>query len=390
MNYVDPTGLWVQVGATIWEAQRGDTLWGLSEIVYGNGSLWTTFGYQDSHTNLQVGEIIDVTGWGRVGRNMGGYVDLYGGGQLYPIVDQMPTYTYTPPAPAPSKPSPPAANTPTQPTPSNPGNNASSSTSSPGNGGGGNKPSSKPNTGSGSNGKNEIYGPPVPVVPEYKPPITQPILPISPAPITGPVDGGPLSGIIHAGEAIADAIPGVDTAAIGGFFLDFDKIGETYHAKVDCWQAHFGYNDLYDFAFSLGTTMDKAKFDFKSGKKEYILWAWKGDYINLGAGAEMGIYERATFLGIKLPHWKVNKDLAMKMTLKLYYCGKKVVDYAPREKQWWITGFNPNYTVYSIAFLTAIYTVTFNTKKMYDDFYDAWGKNFRWTFEGNRTATLRF
>jgi len=162
VNYVDPTGLWVQVGDTIWEAQRGDTLWGLSEIVYGNGSLWTTFGYQDSHTNLQVGEIIDVTGWGRVGRNMGGYVDLYGGGQLHPIVDQMPTYTYTPPAPAPSKPSPPAANTPTQPTPSNPGNNASSSTSSPGNGGGGNKPSSKPNTGSGGNGKNEIYGPPVP------------------------------------------------------------------------------------------------------------------------------------------------------------------------------------------------------------------------------------
>ena len=79
-------------------------------------------------------------------------MDLYGGGQLYPIVDQMPTYTYTPPTPAPSKPSPPAANTPTQPTPSNPGNNASSSTSSPGNGGGGGNKggSTKPNTGSGS------------------------------------------------------------------------------------------------------------------------------------------------------------------------------------------------------------------------------------------------
>ncbi len=178
MNYVDPTGLWAQVGDTLWEAQRGDTLWGLSEIVYGNGSLWTRFGYQDSHTNLQVGEIIDVTGWGRVGRNMGGYVDLYGGGQLYPIVDQMPTYTYTPPTPAPSKPSPPAANTPTQPTPSNPGNNASSSTSTPGNGGGGNKPSSKPNTGSGSNGKNEIYGPPVPpnlYGPPYLPTFPKPL-----------------------------------------------------------------------------------------------------------------------------------------------------------------------------------------------------------------------
>lgn len=24
----------------------------------------------------------------------------------------------------------------------------------------------------------------------------------------------------------------------------------------------------------------------------YIIWAWKGDYINLGAGAETGIYKK--------------------------------------------------------------------------------------------------
>lgn len=286
-----------------------------------------------------------------------------------------------PPKPEPVKPASPAANTPTQPTPSNPQNNAASSTSSPGNGGGG----AASNLGTSGN-KPPTIKPTIPV-PEYKPPVTQSGFPT--VPITGPVDGGPLSGIIHAGIAAVDT--SIDTTVLGAKFLDFEKIGDTYHAKVDCWQSHFGYNDLYDFVFSLGTTMDKDKFDFKSGKKEYILWAWKGDYINLGAGAEMGIYERMTVFGIGLPHWKVNKDLAMKMTLKLYYCGKKVVDYAPREKQWWITGFNPNYTVYSIAFLTAIYTVTFNTKKMYDDFNEKWiKKDPRWTSEGNRTATFRF
>lgn len=37
--------------------------------------------------------------------------------------------------------------------------------------------------------------------------------------------------------------------------------------------------------------MEKAKFEFSSGERDYIFWAWKGDYLNLGAGAELGIYQ---------------------------------------------------------------------------------------------------
>ena len=208
-------------------------------------------------------------------------------------------------------------------------------------------------------------------------------------------DGGALSGIIHDGEGITDSIPGIDTAAIGAFFLDMwqDNYG-VYHASQNCWQQIFGYNSLYDAVFALGTSMDKAIFPFTSGGTDYMIEAWKGDYVNLGAGAEMGIYQRQTILGFNTNHWAVNKSLAMSMSLVLRYNGHAIISYSPNEKQWWITGFNPRYKNVSKNNLTAVYTVRFNSKQMYNDFYNIYGtgkyKDSRWLFSGNLTATFTF
>jgi RHS repeat-associated protein len=116
-----------------------------------------------------------------------------------------------------------------------------------------------------------------------------------------------------------------------------------YHARQNCWQQFGGYNDFYDHMFDLASDMKKAKFQFSDGQKEYILWAWKGDYINLGAGAELGIYKRLKVMNISTEHWVVDKSLALPISLKLSYSGKNVVNYNLRENQWWITGFNPEY-----------------------------------------------
>lgn len=64
-----------------------------------------------------------------------------------------------------------------------------------------------------------------------------------------------------------------------------------YHADFDCWQQYFGFTDLYDVVFDCSTSMKYGKFDFdidNDGYTDYVLWAWKGDYLNLGAGAELG------------------------------------------------------------------------------------------------------
>ena len=76
-----------------------------------------------------------------------------------------------------------------------------------------------------------------------------------------------------------------------GFVSDVKYGKRFYYAKVECMQRKFGYCDLYDEVFNYATNMDKEKFEFTSGGKRYIFWTWKGNYLNLGAGAEMGFYE---------------------------------------------------------------------------------------------------
>lgn len=175
---------------------------------------------------------------------------------------------------------------------------------------------------------------------------------------------------------------GIDTALLAKFFLNMYKDGKgIYHAKFDCWQQFFGYNDFYDFMFDIGTSMKNKKFIFKSKGRSYVLWAWKGNYINLGAGAELGIY----FGGG--PHWYVDKSLAMNMTLTLKYRGSRLFSYSMYT--WWITGFDPRRLTATANDLRATYVVKFKTNKMYTDFKKEHER--QWSFNRyNRSASYTF
>ena len=91
----------------------------------------------------------------------------------------------------------------------------------------------------------------------------------------------------------------------------------------------------------------------------------KGDYINLGAGSELGIY-----YGDEYGHWFVDKSLAMKMHMTLFYKGNPIIDYAPSQKQWWITGFNPNpdYKNVNAEDLMVTYFLHFSDMGMFNAF----------------------
>ena len=140
---------------------------------------------------------------------------------------------------------------------------------------------------------------------------------------------------LHIGNMLLLAV-GIDTAAVGAFFLNMsqDENG-IYHASFNCWQQYAGYMYLYDVAFDIGTDMAAEEFFFTYAGQGYTIWMWKGDYINLGAGAELGIYRGSS--GIRT----VDKGLAMQMGMTLHYRGRLIIDYYPEEEQWWITGFNP-------------------------------------------------
>ena len=171
-----------------------------------------------------------------------------------------------------------------------------------------------------------------------------------------------INSVIHAGNNIAVSL-GIDTAAIGAIFLCMSQDNSgIYHANADCWQQYFGYNDVYDFAFDIGTSMKPAKFPFTYNGQEYIFWVWKGDYINLGAGAEIGVYYGGG------PHWLAAQDLDLSMAMSLDYNGQNIINYTTCDNQWWCTGFNPAYQNVNAGDLTATYIIRFYSPDLYSAF----------------------
>jgi len=60
---LDPPGLWYLDGDTA-VMVRGDTLWSLSRIMFGKGSMYGKFGYTESDTRkMQIGTRVDLSSW---------------------------------------------------------------------------------------------------------------------------------------------------------------------------------------------------------------------------------------------------------------------------------------------------------------------------------------
>ena len=134
--------------------------------------------------------------------------------------------------------------------------------------------------------------------------------------------------------------------------------------KLNTWQMLGGYNKFYDDVFSWGTNgnMDYDRIFFSDNGLDYVIWYWRGDYLNLGAGAEIGLYYKNPSNPIQSTisadaeevfdgeeHWFSSK-INVPMTLSLYWepiLGVPdlipLFNWAPENPQWWITGFDPNW-----------------------------------------------
>jgi hypothetical protein len=124
-------------------------------------------------------------------------------------------------------------------------------------------------------------------------------------------------------------------------------------------------------------------FQFTHDSVSYVIWVWKGDYINLGAGAELGIYYGGG------PHWLVDTNLSMQMSMTLFYCGEEIISYS--QNTWWITGFNSNYLNVQANQLTVSYTIYFTNPGMFNSFSQTWNGRSGWTCNPNNySATLSF
>ena len=119
------------------------------------------------------------------------------------------------------------------------------------------------------------------------------------------------------------------------------------------------------------------EFTLENGET-FTVWSWKGDYMNLGAGTETGIYQ-ATGDGF---HYTSATDYACDMSLSLSYQGEKLFDYSPygdsalweNGAQWWVDGFDSKTQNVQAVNLTSSTTINFSTMyngdAMFDSFYD--------------------
>ena len=149
------------------------------------------------------------------------------------------------------------------------------------------------------------------------------------------------------GNVLANGILKSPFATMAGADLlnfDFDEQHMALHAHPFTWQWLGGYTDFYDsvFEWATGGNMDSLKLPFTNNKNElYYLWCWRGDYINLGSGAEMGIYKKSFIPG------EAYATFTLPMTLSLYNYNESGIDtifnWAPNEEQWWVTGWNPKF-----------------------------------------------
>ena len=135
--------------------------------------------------------------------------------------------------------------------------------------------------------------------------------------------------------------------------------------------------------------MDNRRYDFSANGQNYTIWMWKGDYLNLGAGAETAIYVGGD------PLWEIDTDLAMPMTLELSYTtGETIYSYNPgaENPQWWITGFAPNEQRVLAENLSVTGTIDFSANpEMYKAFREKYYSDPMWQFyENGDTKIVRY
>ena len=134
---------------------------------------------------------------------------------------------------------------------------------------------------------------------------------------------------------------------LGAFFLEFfpdDNGNYTTREGQYQWQHKMGYNWLYDAFFSLGGPIEKLVYEFThtnpdNETKYYAVWCWKGDYWNLGPGAEIGIYVQDKQKRAERGFYDIDKDnLKVKTHMKVDYNGAVA---EIEQTNWWITMFMP-------------------------------------------------
>ena len=169
-----------------------------------------------------------------------------------------------------------------------------------------------------------------------------------------------------------------------GYFLGFeqDESQNNYTSveKKHMWQSLVGYTPIYDFFFSLGGPIRRFLYEFEVTNDGplpdifqtdyYVVWIWKGDYWNLGAGAEIGIYHTDCYLYHKSKFYDVVTDLTLDVDMTIIYQDRELTHLV--QTNWWVCSFTPEEQLINIDDLRVSLKVKFTDPSLRDPFYNAW------------------
>ena len=184
---------------------------------------------------------------------------------------------------------------------------------------------------------------------------------------------------------------------IAGVLFSKDVYNGVWYAELNAKQRIGGYNDTYDQIF---TVCDYTRFETyftandKSGiSRAWRIEGWKGNYLNMGVGGEIGLYYRNAnskvvdavnhirpmlnaneryFVKVACDtiasHYFVVEDAdMMEMQFNLYNgkaVAKNLLFIRKSQKHWWITGFRPGIGQIASEQLTMTGSITFPNSTM--------------------------
>jgi RHS repeat-associated protein len=152
------------------------------------------------------------------------------------------------------------------------------------------------------------------------------------------------------------------------------------------WQSLVGYSTVYDFFFSLGGPIFRRYYEFQNTDNGhttyYVVWIWKGDYWNLGAGAEIGIYLTNSSYSKDMHFYKVDTDLNLVVDMLIQYHDYLqplvTLNHLTNKQGWWICSFTPDVQFPRVDWIDVYLNVKFYNSNLFIPFsakYNTLGVN---------------
>ena len=134
------------------------------------------------------------------------------------------------------------------------------------------------------------------------------------------------------------------------------------------WQSNVGYASIYDSVFSLGGPIKRIRYDFQKTDANgittyYCIWLWKGDYWNLGAGAEIGIYSTQSEYNFNQNFYNVDISLVLHVRMQIKYREFGLVSQTLNDfhqTNWWVCSFTPEVELPNANWIDVEFDVRFD------------------------------